>query len=201
MRLSRQQAPLKFYSNKLFERDVRVTHREGVKIVTHVEYGALPMSLQVNKNVFNQVRRVPGAFLNLTSLGVPSYVESFLSLGPKFMLPPYSLLSEEDKKEQWRGALDKLEKMDYFMHGADPDYHRLSGFFREHVGDVNYVRKIDRMMLDLASEVATFLERHRRSCMLVDGDKGKVVVLMYRKDFAALSDAFISGGLASGKSY
>lgn len=58
-------------------------------------------------------RSVSGGFKNLTSLVVPELVCTFLSLGPKFMLPSFSLMCDHVKQSDWDGVLGMLEAAGY----------------------------------------------------------------------------------------
>lgn len=87
-------------SNNVFERDMVVEKIEG-KVDTCVLRGSfLPPFQWVVGNIL-PLRRVPGSFVNMTSFLVPCTVSGFLSLGPKFMMPSFTLVSSLEKDDGW----------------------------------------------------------------------------------------------------
>lgn len=143
-------------------------------------------------------REVPGAFVNLTKLEVPEKVKAFLSYGPKFMLPSYTLHSAEYKLAEWDALIYELEESGYVDASYKIGQVDLSSAFQEHMGDDNRVFKRDLRVFSLAYITDKFLQKHKKTVILVEGDKGKKIGLMYRDGFMSLCDKYISDNVKKG---
>lgn len=142
---------------------------------------------------------VKGSFRNLTNLVIPAIVTSFLSLGPKFMLPAFTNLNEETVTDEWERILDELVRAEY--PGIElPAMHRLlKKAYNLHVADIPSLRRVDRHLLHLASTTSTFLKRHEKEVILVEGDKGKLVGLVKRAEFTTLCNNYVQDGVKTGR--
>lgn len=192
------QVPL-LYTDQLYDRNILAqyaagTSREGFSVVLN---GGFPSHLSL-PIISRHVRVIPGSFRNMTKLIIPTELEVLLSLGPKFMLPSFSLLCRQEKELAWEDILDNLERAGYATVKKFFEHEELKAAYIGHVGDRNVVTRMDQYILHLASVTNSFLKRER-SITLVEGDKGKVMGLMYREQFAAMIDEFIDTALAEGR--
>lgn len=145
------------------------------------------------------IKGVSGAFRNTTTLIVPPAVSTFLSLGPKFMLPAFTLMHPVDKLNTWDEMLDQLTRAEYPCMRLSAVNHSLRSDFDAHCGDSYFVSAMDRHILKLASITSTFLHQHRKEAALVEGDKGKIMGLLPRPMFQQLCDEFIADGVSEGR--
>lgn len=163
----------------------------------HLERGMFPETKLWDLSLCKPLRLVPKGFRNLTKLVVPHDVECFLSYGPKFMLPTYTLLSNPQTAIVWQNIQKELELASYYFPPASPDLKALEVTFNEYVGSRQFVLMIDKQLLHAASETAYFLKTHASS-IVVEGDKGKIIGLIPRKAFSSLTDSFIEAGVLNG---
>lgn len=147
---------------------------------------------------FKDLREVPSSFINLTDLEVPKKVSSFLSYGPKFMLPSFTLHSKEYKNAEWKSLIFELEECGY----ADVSYKigqdELLRVYNEHMGDNHPIKEKDLRVFSSAYEINLFLRTNRKDVILVEGDKGKKYGLLYRHKFQNLCNNYITENVESG---
>lgn len=198
--LSFQPKLSKYMSSRMFEHDVhsRGCDSRGVERV-HVERGAFPRVPYPKRSDLGNVRAAKGGFENMTRLVVPSYLASYFSWGPKFMLPPHSRVCPGEHDADWEVVRKTLRDSHYDLHSSDPRVAALKQSYQTHAGGDYYVRRKSRFMLALASAAGEFLAEHSTRALIVEGDKGKRGGLMYRADFARLTDAFINDGISCGE--
>lgn len=183
-------------SDSLFEADVTV--KANSTAPAKVLRGKFPDVDSWHLNLSN-LREVLGGFVNYTNLVVPKPVCWFLSTGPKFMLPSFSLLSAADKRAAFKSLRDDLEKVPYLFSQCYLDYQMMVELYEEHAGDRVYISMMSRKLLKAASMTSNFLQTKQGSCVLVEADKGKRVALVYRSEFVDLNERFFSAGLVSGE--
>lgn len=184
--------------SSIYDRDIFVDSTSKA-IGPPIVRGSFPAEQSLPDVKRPHIRAVPRGFANLTSLQVPEGVSILLSLGPKFMLPAYTLFCGEERKSMWEEMLYELERAGYSQIRRKFMHEELKKLYEEHVGDCHYVSQMDSYLLRLANETNTFLRSHSDTVSLVEGDKGKIFGLMYRPSFAALSDGFINAGVAKGQ--
>lgn len=158
--------------------------------------GTLPRGVALN------LCEVPGGFVNMTSLDVPAYVSSYLSLGPKYMLPSFGHFNEEAVAKDWDCLYSTLHRAGCLEALFQPLLGRLKYVHKESMGSVRQFRRRELRVMYQAQAVEEYLCTHP-SVMVVDGDKGKKTGLIERSEFDKMCLKFLSKGVSSGqyKSY
>lgn len=188
-------------SSKIMDRDIMATyssnHMKSGNVVNIRGRFPPPILWPLEHYSFHQTNT--NGFKNLTSLNVPENVNTFLSYGPKFMLPAFSLSSVKDKDNIWNTILKMLENSGYTTIRYNFEHVELKNLFLQHIGDNYHISRQCRKLLSIAAETHEFLKQHKNETILVEGDKGKKIGLMWRDQFADLSDNFILDGIKSGQ--
>lgn len=196
----RSSSEMTLHANSIFERDMVVEKVDADgKVDVCVLRGRFPPPFHWILEQILPLKRVPGSFVNTTTLPVPCTVSSFLSLGPKFILPSFTLVGPGEKDDGWFTLLSKLGGVDYFVENSVLDFQELQRLYEAHVGDRYSLSRIDRSILMLAATTCNYLRRVRHLAMVVEGDKGKLVGLVYRASYCDMVDAYLTAGLESGK--
>lgn len=185
----------------MYERDEYVEYPVGHSLHGTAEYlrGKFPDVSTFRRTNRQMIKSVTGAFHNMTTLILPAAVSTFLSLGPKLMLPAFTLMHSEDVSSTWKSILEELTRAKYPCMNVAAVHRILREHYTAHCGDSYHVNAMDRHLLTLASITSTFLHRHRKVAALVEGDKGKVMGLLPRITFQKLCDDFISEGVSEGR--
>lgn len=182
----------------MYERDVFLTlpidhQNTGENVLLR---GKFPDLLSTSRS---SILSVEGSFRNLTNLVIPKSVSTFLSLGPKFMLPAFTNLSETTVIDDWDCIIEELKRAEYPGIEMAVMQRTLRKAFNLHTADISHTRKIDQYLLFLARSTSIFLKRHQKNVVLVEGDKGKIVGLMPRAEFVDLCENYIMDGLTTGR--
>lgn len=139
-------------------------------------------------------REVKGGFLNMSGLAIPVNIRSILSMGPKYMLPSFTLVSEVDKAKGWIGLLDMLGNAKHVSALYMPEKGVLKGGYEKYTGDGYKLNRKERLILGEVIKVDAFFKENPE-VQLVEGDKGKMVGVLKREEFISLCNNFIEGGL------
>lgn len=139
-------------------------------------------------------REVKGGFLNMSGLVIPVNIRSILSMGPKYMLPSFTLVSEVDKARGWIGLLDMLGNARHVSALHMPEKGVLKGEYEEYIGDGYKLTRKERLILGEVIKVDAFFKENTE-VQLVEGDKGKMVGVLKRGEFISLCNNFIEEGL------
>lgn len=191
----------KFMTKDYYDQDELYIYPEGHALygLSTLLRGGHPDLSKLPKDNRPLIKGIPNSLYNMTNIQLPSCVSSFLSLGPKFMLPNSTLMSSSDKDGMWDLILDMLERCGYGTIRKFFEHDDLLQDFKKHVGDNNLITRLDRHLLTIASATDKFLKLHRTNICLVEGDKGKVCGLLSRDVFVTLCEEFISKGLDCGR--
>lgn len=151
-----------------------------------------------SRGVASNLREIPGGFVNMTKLSIPAYVSSFLSLGPKFVLPSYGFFTDAAVSEDWRVFHSSLHRYGC----SEALYQPLLGLLRcahsESMGCIAFVSRAEQRILYQANAVEEYLQCHPE-IMVVEGDKGKKTGLIDRGEFDKMCLAFLFKGVRSGQ--
>lgn len=134
----------------------------------------------------------------MTKLYVPKHVASYLSMGPKFMLPSYSNFTCAAVNADFAQVLTSLNRLGNYEVMHEPMLRNLREAHRISMGVDYYVSRADQRMLFAAQAVEEFLQLHP-DIMVVDGDKGKKTGLIYRNEFDTMCMGFLRNGVTSGQ--
>uniref|UniRef100_T1H5B5 Uncharacterized protein n=1 Tax=Megaselia scalaris TaxID=36166 RepID=T1H5B5_MEGSC len=141
------------------------------------------------------LREVPRGFRNCTDLHVPKAVSSLLSYGPKFMLPCFTLCSEEYVEREWSKLLDELVRAEYLNIQYPSENVSLKKVFFKHTDNCNRLSRMQMRILCVANLADLFLKSHAKVALIVEGDKGKISGLMYRSEYVRLCNDYIESNV------
>lgn len=144
------------------------------------------------------MRSVPGGFENLTRHTVPRDVSALLSYGPKFMVPTFTQMCSGERVAEYNNLVKNLRNYGFHSAGYEGKESSLSKAYAVHSGSNVKLSLIERSMLSMAHQTTLFLQSLRESAIIVNGDKGKKVGLVYRSDYSRLCKVFLDGALSSG---
>lgn len=141
---------------------------------------------------------IPGAFVNMTPLAVPAYVASYLSLGPKFMLPSFGKFTNSAVTTDFNTVLASLRSAGCMEAVREPNLTQLRSTHATSLGAGHNLSLGDQRVLYQAQAVEEYLELHS-DVMVVEGDKGKKVGLISRQQFDEMCMKFLLGGVRAGQ--
>lgn len=133
----------------------------------------------------------------MSGVDIPPNIRAILSMGPKYMLPSYTLLSNEDEARGWNELQNILGNAGYVNVQFNPEKEWLKEEYESFSRDQCVLSRRDRVILAEVSKIDTFFKTHPE-IQLVEGDKGKMVGVMQKDEFLGLCEGFVKEGVVEG---
>lgn len=118
-----------------------------------------------------------GAFKNLTNLKVPEEVQAILSYGPTFIIPHTTTTIED--------LLNTIKKVEGKVGNEDPtNYHTNWKTWNNHILNIitnnnTTLNNTEKATISAVNRTEDFLRTHKNTTIM-EADKGKVTVLLYK---------------------